>query len=44
MPAGHEQEEGKKIVSLSQMICAPGSQHSFNGKVTFCLIKMQRKT
>lgn len=26
------------------MACAPESQHSFNVKVTFCLIKMQRIT
>lgn len=26
------------------MICAPESQHSFNGKVTSCVIKMQRIT
>lgn len=46
LPAGHEQEglwsRKKKNCFLSQMHCTPKSQHSFNGKATFCLIRMQR--
>lgn len=47
MPAGHEQEgicsrQKKNKNSLAQTNCAPESQHSFNGKVTFWLIRMQR--
>lgn len=32
----------KKYVSLSQMNCAPESQHSFNEEVTSWLRRMQR--
>lgn len=42
MPAGHKQDG--IYTRKERMICAPESQHLFNRKVTFCVIKMQRIT